>query len=158
MQNHISCHAVADYFLLQVDFPADDSISHLKLQKLCYYAQAWHLALHGKPLFGERIEAWAHGPVVPELYKRFKANGWQTIDPQSLRSDPMGEIASEDRTFLDQVWERYGGRMGRQLENMTHAEAPWKDTYGDRETGEKCQDEITQKAMREFYTAKLVTA
>ena len=158
MRNHLSSHAVADYFLLQVDFLAGDSISHLKLQKLCYYAQAWHLALHAKPLFADRIEAWTHGPVVPDLYQRFKANSWQTIDPQDLRTDPMDEIAGEDRAFLDQVWERYGGRTGRQLENMTHAEAPWKDAYGDREPGEKCQVEITHEAMREFYKAKLMIA
>ena len=38
-----------------------------KLEKLVYYAQAWHLARHQRPLFPETIEAWAQGPVVRHL-------------------------------------------------------------------------------------------
>jgi len=34
-----------------------DFISNLKLQKLLYYAQGIHLALYGKPLFNDPIEA-----------------------------------------------------------------------------------------------------
>ncbi len=40
----------------------------MKLQKLVYYSQAWHLVWTEKPLFDNRIEAWANGPVVWELY------------------------------------------------------------------------------------------
>ena len=65
----LSCHDVAQYFLAQMDEDAGDLISNLKLQKLVYYAQGFALALHGRPLFRERVEAWTHGaPVVPELY------------------------------------------------------------------------------------------
>jgi uncharacterized phage-associated protein len=39
-----------------------------KLQKLCYYSQAWHLVWDERPLFDERIEAWANGPVTRSLY------------------------------------------------------------------------------------------
>lgn len=38
-----------------------------KLQKLCYYSQAWHLAWTGNPIFEEDFEAWANGPVCPEF-------------------------------------------------------------------------------------------
>lgn len=44
----------------------------MKLQKLVYYSQAWHLAWDGEPLFEARIEAWANGPVVPELHALHK--------------------------------------------------------------------------------------
>ncbi len=40
-------------------------MSAMKLQKLVYYSQGWHLVFDGEPLFAERIEAWANGPVVP---------------------------------------------------------------------------------------------
>src|SRR5689334_14747494 len=85
MRNLLSCDTVADFFLLQVDDLAGDTISNLKLQKLCYYAQAWSLALDGKPLFGERIEAWAHGPAIPALYGRFKKYGFQAIETSDRR-------------------------------------------------------------------------
>ena len=39
-----------------------------KLQSLVYLCQGWHLAMTGAPLFREPIEAWAEGPIVPELH------------------------------------------------------------------------------------------
>ena len=44
------------------------NMSHMKLQKLMYYAQAWSLVWDEEPLFPERIEAWVNGPVVRPLY------------------------------------------------------------------------------------------
>ncbi len=46
--------------------------THMKLQKLLYYAQAWSLVWDEKQLFGDRIEAWANGPVVPRLFQQLK--------------------------------------------------------------------------------------
>jgi uncharacterized phage-associated protein len=153
--NSVNCDVVADYFLLQVDLSAGDSITNLKLQKLCYYAQAWSLALHGKPLFPEAIEAWAHGPVVRGLYARFRSNTWQAIDPTALKTDPLARLSPSDIELLDTIWHRYGGLTGRQLERQTHSEAPWVDAYGDTPKGERCNKEITHEAMSAFYSAKL---
>ena len=47
-------------------------ITAMKLQKLAYYSQAWSLVWDEKLLFPERIEAWANGPVVPDLYEAHK--------------------------------------------------------------------------------------
>ena len=60
---------VADYFLSLVDEDAGDSMTNLRLQKLLFYAQAWHLALTNRPLFEEDFEAWVHGPVIPSFYR-----------------------------------------------------------------------------------------
>lgn len=153
--NLLSCHTVADYFLLQVDTQAGDTISNLRLQKLCYYAQAWNLALAYHPLFSERIEAWAHGPAIPVLYRRFRQYGWGAIDPQNLRTNPLDELDHDGIEFLEEVWHQYGRYSSRQLELMTHKETPWKEAYGDRRRGEACTEEITHKSMREFYGRKL---
>ena len=59
---------VARYILSRQDQNAGDTISNMKLQKLVYYAQGFALAITGKPLFQEDIEAWEHGPVAPALY------------------------------------------------------------------------------------------
>jgi uncharacterized phage-associated protein len=88
MSNSTSCHVVADYYLVRLDPTAGDSISNLKLQKLCYYAQAWSLALRGKPLFPERIEAWAQGPVVPELSGAWRHPAHPSARPRSDASTP----------------------------------------------------------------------
>jgi uncharacterized phage-associated protein len=58
-----SCVDVAKYFLAQSSVDAGDLISNLKLQKLVYYAQGFTVALTGKPMFVERLEAWLHDPI-----------------------------------------------------------------------------------------------
>ena len=45
-----------------------DHLSTMKLQKLCYYAQAWSLVWDDEPLFNEDFQAWANGPVCPDLF------------------------------------------------------------------------------------------
>jgi uncharacterized phage-associated protein len=154
MRNLITCHVVADYFLLKVDPTAGDTISNLKLQKLCYYAQAWSLALHKKPLFGERIEAWTHGPAIPDLFERMKGSGWQAVDPTQLVSDPLAQLPDETKSLLDEVWRKYGWLTGRQLEQLTRGEAPWKDAHGKTPLGMRCDAEISQEALRKFYRSQ----
>jgi hypothetical protein len=66
-------------FFLSVTDPEDNDVSNLKLQKLCYYAQGLCTAMRGAPLFADRIEAWDHGPVVPNLYHQYKQYGSQPI-------------------------------------------------------------------------------
>ena len=55
--------AVAEHVLKRLG-----SSSTMKLQKIVYYSQAYHLVRYGQPLFSERIEAWRNGPVVRDLY------------------------------------------------------------------------------------------
>ena len=45
-------------------------MSTMKLQKLCYYSQAWSLVWDEEPLFPEEFEAWANGPVCSELFHK----------------------------------------------------------------------------------------
>ena len=62
-----SAHDVARYIVRQLA-----PLSTIKLQKLVYYSQAWHLVWEDAPLFDERVEAWANGPVVPEIYREHR--------------------------------------------------------------------------------------
>lgn len=158
MSNFASAHSVGDYFLLQMDQNSGDTISNLKLQKLCYYAQAWHYTLYSQPLFQEKIKAWAHGPVIPDLYHRFKHLRWSCIDPSDIRTDPYEDFHSETLAFLQSVWERYSPLSGRELEDLTHSEDPWRLAYGDRPAGDKCDVEITLDSMRAFYGKQLQPA
>ena len=98
-----------------------------KLQKLVYYSQAWSLVWDVRPLFPERIEAWANGPVCPELYAqhrgRFMIDSIQVGDPDAI--DVVG------RETIDAVLDYYGDKHPQWLSDLTHAEAPWKDARGD---------------------------
>jgi uncharacterized phage-associated protein len=158
MANYVSAHCVGDYFLLQTDQNAGDTISNLKLQKLCYYAQAWHYTLKNNPLFNEKIKAWAHGPVIPDLYHRFKQYRWDAIDPSDLITNPYEDLHGDDMMFLDSVWNRYSPLSAKQLERLTHSEDPWKEAYGDRPTGQACDAEITLDSMKAYFGRKLHAA
>lgn len=154
-ETNVSVHDIADFFLLQVDQNAGDCISNLKLQKLCYYAQAWHLALFDTSLFCERIEAWAHGPVIPSLYHRFKSYKWGAITPSDVITDPYSVFTRQQIKHVSDVWDKYGGMSGTTLERLTHLEGPWKKAYGNTPRGGSCNQEITRESMTTYYRGLL---
>ena len=127
----LNCYQVAQYFLAQMDEEAGDLISNLKLQKLVYYAQGFALALHGRPLFPERIEAWTYGPVVPELYHEYRGYGSDPI-PQPGEID-FSIYDVQTRELLDEVYAVYGQFSAWKLRDMTHSEPPWRDTPSGQE-------------------------
>jgi uncharacterized phage-associated protein len=102
----ISGHDIAKYFLAQTDEDAGDLISNLKLQKLLYYAQGFNLALYDEPLFPESIEAWTHGPVVPEVYHEYKDFGSNAIPIPS--NVDFSKYDQQTRELLDEVYSVYG--------------------------------------------------
>jgi len=117
---------VADYFIAMVDRESGDNITNLKLQKLLYYAQGFHVAMcGGQPLFSESIYAWKHGPVVRQVYTRYNCE-WHPIDQNA--SFNKGDYAPEDRELLDAIWSTYGQFSAKKLETMTHEESPWLET------------------------------
>lgn len=137
---------VSRYFLSRVDEESGDSISNLKLQKLLYYSQGFHLAAYECPLFPEAIEAWAHGPVVPRVYhacNRFESG------PVSISGD-LDVAVFEPRSIelLNEVYAVYGQFSASALRNMTHEEPPWKLT----EQGEV----ISHDLLRDFFRTRIV--
>ena len=143
----LSCHDVAKYFLSLVDEDAGDLISNLKLQKLVYYAQGFHLALYGEPLFGEAIEAWTHGPVIPDLYRAYDEFGTNAI-PRPTNMD-FGIYDGQTRELLDEVYQVYGQFSAWKLRNMTHDDPPWKTAMGNGFA-------IAPGAMQAFFKTQLV--
>lgn len=121
----LSCYDIANYFLLKVDEEAGDSISNLKLQKLVYYAQGFHLAVFDAPLFGEDIVAWEHGPVVVELYRKYKK---YAADPIPAEAIDLSAFPTALRGMLDEVYSVYGQFSASKLRALTHEEPPWKET------------------------------
>lgn len=121
---NLSCLDVANYFLCLANEDVGDSISNLKLQKLVYYSQGFSLALRDKPLFNEQIEAWAHGPAIPELYHKYKNYGANAIDkPENVDFTKYGD---DVKSLLNQVYEEYGQFSAWKLREMSHEEEPWK--------------------------------
>ena len=150
-----SVHAIADYFISKVDREAGDDITHLKLQKLIYYAQAWHLATYDKLLFGNKLEAWLHGPVCRDIYERFRHLSWNPIPPTATVTNAR---SLDDKTyaFLDEVWEMYGQFSATKLEQMTHEEEPWLEARKGVHPGSPSQTMISEDTMRTYYGARML--
>lgn len=140
----VSVFDVASWFLHQ------GTMTHKKLQKLCYYAQAWHCALlNGERLFPEKIEAWVHGPVIPALYPRYADYHWTDIP---IPTDNAPQFSEKTTEVLESVYESYGDLTGQQLEWLTHNEDPWLKARGHRDPLESCTEEITIESMQKFYS------
>lgn len=124
-----------------------ESMTHKKLQKLCYYAQAWHLALLDKPLFAEEIQAWIHGPVIPALYPYYANYRW--LDIPQVKNETIFDERTTD--LLEAVFGTYGEFTGDQLERLTHSERPWQEARGDLQPFEPCENVISNETMKSFY-------
>jgi uncharacterized phage-associated protein len=135
---------IADYFLSKADEDAGDLISKLKLQKLLYYAQGFHLALYDTPLFDEGVFAWQHGPVVPSIFHAFKGFEKDAL-PRPVKTPDLDKKTVE---LLDEVYKVYGQFSAWKLRDMTHAELPWRQT--------PIGEEISRDLMREYFSTQLV--
>jgi uncharacterized phage-associated protein len=125
-------------------------ITNLKLQKLLYYSQAWYLAFTGEPLFGDSIEAWVHGPVVPSVFRRFRGYRWKPIDCDVKPIEDARIIA-----HINAVLDTYGSIQATRLESLTHREEPWRDARGERPIDEPSNEVISKADMKRFYAALL---
>ncbi len=120
---------IANYFLTLARGASGESssISNLKLQKLLYYAQGYHLAMFGQPLFPEPIEAWKYGPVVKDLYHQYKSFTHASI-PAPTGWDPK-IIPEEYKLFVDDVFADLSHFNAWDLHLRTHRESPWRDSF-----------------------------
>ncbi len=144
----VSASDVANYFISlsykddEVDVDIHEGITNLKLQKMLYFAQAAHLALHDKELFKDKIEAWKYGPVVPVVYHNFQQYKNQPL-PRPLN---IPKFHPEIKVFLDGIWELFDKYSAVELMHITHQHKPWKVAYRKGEN-----KEITLQALRDYY-------
>lgn len=126
-------------------------VSTWKLQKLCYYSQAWSLAWTGEPIFQEDFEAWSNGPVCYELFRVHKGKFMVSIEdfPKELERPPS--LTDEQKDTIDNVLAEYGEMEPYELREQSHEEPPWKDAWGDLPFGSKCQNVISKAAMGAYY-------
>lgn len=157
MSNHkqkdITAYDVAAYFVRLDDArDAEDGITNLKLQKLVYYAQGYHLAYFGVPLFSNRMEAWQYGPVVPDLYDTLSCFGRNPVDLDVVQGK-LGyavaefSFAGETKNLLDSVFEQLGQFSAWKLMEMTHEEEPWKST--------PIREEITNDKLKAYFSSRI---
>lgn len=124
------------------------SMSTMKLQKLCYYAQAWSLVWDDEPLFEEDFEAWANGPVCRELF--YKTQGQYSVSAEN-ETGGDGDLSDEQKDTIDHVLEHYGERNAQWLSQLTHMEEPWKQARNGVPDDVGCDNIITKESMAIYY-------
>lgn len=138
----LTVYDVAAYILAR-----QGPMTAMKLQKLVYYAQAWSLVWNDKPLFRNRIEAWANGPVSPTLYQEHKGK-FMVV---RLRIGDGRKVRSQAKATVDSVLDYYGKQSSQWLSTLTHAEKPWKDARRGLKPSNRGSVPITHAAMAEYY-------
>lgn len=126
------------------------SMTTMKLQKLCYYSQAWSLVWDEEPLFDEDFEAWANGPVCRKLFDAHKG----VFKLSKGFFDEYGSAANltnKQKDTINEVLDYYGGWEPQELSGLTHRENPWLDARKNIPFGENCDETISKEAMQQYY-------
>jgi uncharacterized phage-associated protein len=127
------------------------AITAMKLEKLVYYCQGWHLGRHHARLFAERIEAWREGPVVPDLYQRHR----QQYSVASWPTGQSGNLSQLESATVDWVVRRYGEFSAIELSRMTHNELPWREARGALPENANSTVPVRVEIIEEFYSRQI---
>ena len=139
------------HYVLHLFQQSGESITNLKLQKLLYYIQGWHLGLYHESIFDEDFEAWIHGPVVPSVFQEFKANKWWPI-LEEANCTSLGNKAIEKH--IDDVLEVFGACNAYELELMSHREMPWIKARNGIDPTAQSNAIITKASMEDFFSKR----
>jgi len=139
----VSVFDVAKYILEK-----QGMMSTWKLQKLCYYAQAWHYTWTEQRLIKEDFQAWRNGPVCRELYVVHK--GKFMINSDDIQGVPAN-LTDNEKDSIDVVLDYYGTREPYDLREQSHSEAPWIKARGDLPVESNSENVISVESMGKYY-------
>lgn len=127
-------------------------ITPLALQKLLYYAQAFYYALFQEPLFVDDCQAWAHGPVFPSVYYKYKEYGYDPITkPIDEYENDIGELMDREILLLDAIISCFGCYSGTVLREMTHNEIPWIEARGTLHPSDRSVAIINRETINQYF-------
>lgn len=151
---------LADY-VIRHSQTKNENITHLKLQKLIYYIQVWHIVYFEKhPLFDEQPEAWVNGPVYRTVYSKYKEFGNGPIiladsaDKSVEYKTSLGKLKLNEKQtiYLQRVLDSYGNRSQGDLILRTHQERPWNEARKGLGVLDYSTAKITYQMMLEYYS------
>ena len=124
-----------------------ESLSPMKLQKLCYYAQGLYMAVYdGSVLFEEDFEAWTYGPVIRNLYNEYKHYTWKNIQDETN----FPETEEDKSEIIKMIVEAYGRYDGASLATMTHREEPWSNARKGLAATAGSSEIISKESIRNY--------
>ena len=138
---------VANFFIeigqAQAENGSGDPVTPLQLEKLLYFAQGWHLARFGKPLFDDDFKAWTYGLVIPDLYHKYKVYGRNGIMREGFPCAAERFTPDEYELLLD-VAREYMRYSTSGLVQLSHEKgAPWDMTDNN--------GTIPKEAIKEYF-------
>jgi len=136
---------------------------HLKLQKLLYYVEAWHLAILGQSIIDDQFKAWVHGPVSTKVWHAFKDSKSPVFNKITIPAGAAKRVRirmesilmPEQLSLIDDVCKEYGKLNAYELEALTHSEKPWADARKGVPPGDASSKVISKTTMAKFYRARL---
>ena len=127
-------------------------ITPMALQKLLYFAQAFYYALFGEELFPDDCQAWAYGPVFPDIYFKYREYGYNPIDrPTDSLGEDLDELTTKEVSLLDAIIDSFGGCSGPVLREITHNERPWLEARGDLLPDDRSMTIINRETIINYF-------
>lgn len=145
------------------------SVTPLKLQKILYYIQAWHMVyFNGDQLFTDVPEAWVNGPVYRNVYTRFKSVGiytqilfrtlrlpYKSIEEAINAVTAKMQLSGQQHEFLESIYHFYGTKSHDELVFLTHSEEPWNKARQGLSPLDYADNTISLATMRNYYANRL---
>jgi len=119
----------------------------LKLQKLLYFTQGISFCMNDEPFFEDDLEAWVHGPVVPEVYHQYKRFGYNPINIIY----ELPQMSKYQREVLMYVRNIYGVYDGKHLEELTHTQDPWLYARSGLDPDERTDKCIPKQIIADYF-------
>jgi uncharacterized phage-associated protein len=134
------------------------SINSIKLQKLLYYIQAFHLAYFEKhPLFKDEPEAWVNGPVYRVIYDEYKNQAlWEmSASKKEAYQEALDklQLSDEQIKYFQSVLTHYGNKTTEDLIVRTHRDKPWNEAREGLGELDYSSEIITHEMMYDYYTS-----
>lgn len=149
----IDYRKLADYIIITCNKENKD-ISNLKLQKLIFYCQAYHIARYRERLIDNYFEAWKHGAVLPALYSQYSYLKYKNINKydEDEYNDIRNSFDEYLPEFLDKIINKFGNMTANEIRELNHSEKPWQEARKGYKAHERCNEIISEKTMYEYYS------
>lgn len=141
---------IANYIITHIG-----EVTPLALEKLLSFSNGVNYALNGEQLIFEESQAWAHGPVYPQIYNKYKKYGYKPIDDgiYSTHGCMLSKLSEEEIEAIDLVINTFGIYSPKTLERISHSQDPWKEKRIGYKEDEAGQEVIDEASIKLFYTS-----
>lgn len=117
----------------EVDQSCQFFLTHLKLQKMVYFAQIISLIVENKPIHNDKTYAWDYGPFAYNLFKQIKKFGSRefTLDNVKMAEAFEGAKLLDDnsRKIVKDIWDKLKyADPNKMTELFWEKDSAWKVT------------------------------